>query len=467
MLIVRVNKKYGIAAMPHREGKRSGRVKESLFSSCGGSVIVEPEWERIEANICLDPDKEEEPFEMDSVTCNYYVKRKGLWGILDENGHMILEPQYETVDIVQKSYETGIIRYEAEHGFPGFARAAACGRVIVSRRGKWGMLCGQGREILPTEYDSIKVVPYHWPISNVYIVRKDGVSGAVDENGKIVIPMKYPSLECDYLDYVWSETIFTVRDGDKTGYVRLGSGEMTVEPKWDQVELYRLYLAPDDEPGGAIYIVWRNGRCGLVYDTKGLIIPAEWDEIIPWRVELRDPMSYSVRKGNQWGCCDKTGQLISDAKWDEMGAYYEDIACVKKDGRWGAIGPDGQLCIPTEWDEIDGFGIRRANVPDRVTWNRAERKPDCLSWAKKNGLWGLIDRNGHVVAAPAWETYEDLAVRKKQDAWVVLTDDELQAAKSAGDTSYKIVWGDYEDDDDLDAGELDELLERLDVSDLE
>jgi hypothetical protein len=60
-----------------------------------------------------------------------------------------------------------------------------------------------------------------------------------------------------------------------------------------------------------------------------------------------------------------------------------------------------------------------------------------------------------------------LAVRKKQDAWVVLTDDELQAAKSAGDTSYKIVWGDYEDDDDLDVDELDELLERLDVSDLE
>ena len=242
----------------------------------------------------------------------------------------------------------------------------------------------------------------------------------MDQFGKFFIPMEYPTLYCEGLDYMWDCTVFRIESEAGIGYVRLGDGRCLVTPHWDRLDMDRLYLSGDNEPWGHIFTAWKGGQCGLVYDDKGMIIHPEWDEIVSRRISFEDPLSYSVRRGEHWGCCDANGHLICDAIWDEVDVYQNGIACVKKDGKWGAIGADGRICVPIEWDEIEGFGIRNmADVAKAHTnsavllgWRPGEHLPDCFSWVRKNGLWGLIDREGTVIAAPIWETHDGVTARK-------------------------------------------------------
>ena len=134
-----------------------------------------------------------------------------------------------------------------------------------------------------------------------------------------------------------------------------------------------------------------------------MIIPPVWDEIIPQRIQRSDPLSYSVRRGIYWGCYDAQGNLVCDAVWDEVKICINGIACVRKDGRWGAIDMDGQLCVPVEWDEIEGFGDmteRPSNVDVLTGRYKSKRKhlPEGLSWARRDGVWNVIDRHGTVIA---------------------------------------------------------------------
>lgn len=282
------------------------------------------------------------------------------------------------------------------------------------------MLRGHGHVILPLVYDSINIISYDQANSNVYTVCKDGLYGVVDQSGKSLIPMEYPPLYCRVLDYMWNCTVSRINSKTGTGYVRLGDGKCMVAPEWERVDLDRLYLPQDDEPYGHKYTVWKDGHCGLILDDKGMIIPPVWDEIIPRRIQYRDPLSYSVRRGMYWGCCDANGHLICDPMWDEVDIYLNGIVCVKKDGRWGAINADGRHCVPVEWDEIEGFGLKNAmddaiahtNTDVLLGWTVGTHLPSCYSWVRKNGLWGIIDREGTIIADPIWETHNRASANK-------------------------------------------------------
>ena len=406
--------KYGLIAIQIPEEQMPESFNETELQAQGGIFITVPQWDEIRANICLDTDSTS-PKEMSAshFACDYYVLRDGLWGILDEKGNTIQEPLYNEAILVNNYLR--IYNIFPEYLGAPFSRDDTSGCVIVRKDDKWGMLGGQGREILPLIYDSIDIVSYHYARYNAYTVCKDGLYGVTDQTGYFTIPMIYPSLYCDCLDYLRDDTVFRIDGENGIGFVRLGDGKCLVAPEWERVSLNRLCFPSDDEPYGYVYTVWKEGHCGVIFNDRGMIIPPVWDEIIVYRFSFNEPVSYSVRKGERWGCYDADGLLISDAVWDKMGVYYNGMAYVKKDGRWGAIGTDGQLRVSTEWDEIEGFGMERAsdtaekNINTGILqemYSTTERQlPDCFSWVQRNGLWGLIDKDGSVIAEPVWENH--------------------------------------------------------------
>lgn len=405
--IVCEGKKYGLIVMPGGEKDVPVSLSEDELRSVGGTYLSCLQWDAIRENLYFDQDNVSKEKNM---TCSYYVLKDGLWGILDEGGRIVQEPLYEEVIIVNRQNDW-------EYEMPGnnstfdYDWNAICGRVIVRRKGKWGMLRDQGQIILPTIHDLIRIVGSYHAASNVYIVCKDGRYGVVDQSGRFLIPMIYPSLQCKSLDFLWNCTVFRIDSSSGIGYVRLADGKCLVYPEWERVEVERRYLPPDNEEWGSIFYVWKENHCGVIFDDKGMIIPPIWDDIIAQRVQWCDPLGYSVRRGKYWGCYDAQGRLVCDAVWDEVKICINGITCVRKDGRWGAIDLDGQLCVPIEWDEIEGFGDmtgRPSNVDVLSGLYKSERKllPESLSWVRRNGLWGLIDRRGTVIADPVWEMHD-------------------------------------------------------------
>ena len=425
IFIVQESKKYGLITLPTQAGKAPKSLSADELQKRKGSFVTLPQWDAIRANVCIDPsyDTTDTFPEPDRITCNYYVLKDRHWGILDEKGDVMQEPIYEEVILVNQHKDAGInaaiIESRLRNGFHGSDIESINGRVLVRKDGRWGMLRGNGNVVLPIVYDSIDICSYYLARYNVYTVCKDGLYGVVDEFGKILIPIEYPPLHGPKLglDYLMGASVFRIDGKDGMGYVRLGDGKCLVAPEWDRVESYRLYLSPDDEPFGHCFIVWKEGRCGLIFNDKGMIIPPVWDEIIPRRIMFEDPLSYSVRRGECWGCCDKDGKLICDAVWDEVGIYQNNVACVRKDGQWGAIGADGQLCVPTVWDEIEGFDIVNATNEAMAKTNAGvllgcNRKagahmPNNLSMVRRNGLWGVIDTDGHIMIEPIYEKRDD------------------------------------------------------------
>ena len=410
--IVLEGEKYGVIKIANHNFDESVSISTEELLKQGGSFIIPLQWDDIRDNICFDLNKTTTDDEAaPESTCNYYVMRNGLWGILDEFGKDILEPFYEEV-IITNYYESREV-VSAKCHLNDFDSLSISGCVVVRKNDKWGLLGSYGDIILPIEYDSIGIVCYHWASSDVFIVCKKGLYGVVDQNGKFLISLTYSSLYCDDLDYMWNCTVFRTESEAGIGYVRLGDGKCLVAPEWDRIDVERLYFHPDAEPYGHIFTVWKGNKCGLVFDDKGLLISPEWDEIIIQRIGFNDPLSYSVRKGKYWGCYDANGFQICDAVWDEIGAFYQGVACVKKNGQWGAIGVDGQLRVPVEWDEIEGFGIKESiiqSISDDTIEHRISiirDLPSYLSWVWRDGLCGIIDKNGSIVEKPIWEVHDN------------------------------------------------------------
>ena len=383
-------------------------------------------------NVSIDPEMDvaDQVYESDCIICNYYVLKDGRWGLLNETGSMILEPIYDDVIIDNRYNGYSWLKRHIRTCFEALYIVQISGLAIVRKKDRWGMLGGNGDERLPLAYDSIQTVENYAGRGNVYIVCQDGVYGVVDRFGKLLIPMIYPSLDCPVLDYMWDSSVFRIESEAGTGYVRLGDAKCLVAPQWERVDKDRLYLSGDAEPWGHIFTVWKDGHCGLIFDDQGMIIPPVWDEIIPRRFVFADPVSYSVRRGTSWGCYDASGHMICDAIWDEMGMYLNGIGCVKKDGKWGAIGADGELCVPLEWDVVEGFGVKSASDDSMAHTNTGvllglSRStytilPDCFSWVQRNGLWGLIDREGTVLVDPIWELHDGVYARRFDNGWVEL-----------------------------------------------
>lgn len=436
VFIVREGNRFGLILVPNRGDNMPDSLSADALQALSGAFVTPPQWDEIRANVCFNPedDSADDLPEPGRLTCNYYVLRDGRWGILDETGAVLQEPVYEEVVIVNHHEDEGEIVSRLRHGFDLWDVGEVSGRVLARKDGKWGMLRGRGDVVLPLVYDAIEIDGYYWARHNMYTVCRDGRYGVVNPYGRFYIPMEYPPLRDEGLDYMWDASVFRIEGSAGTGYVRLGDGQCLAAPEWERIDQDRLYLSGDDEPWGYIFIVWKDGLCGLILDDKGLIIPPVWDEIIPRRIRYQDPLSYSVRRGDQWGCCDADGRLICDAVWDETGIFLNGRACVRKDGQWGAIGRDGQLCVPVEWDEIAGFGIEnaadaamaRANAGVLLGFARNDgtELSNNLSWVRRNGLWGVIDAEGHVIVEPTLETREG-----------AFADDEEQLSAEDGEPS--------------------------------
>ena len=414
-------------------------LEADALRAAGGTFVTPPVWEEIRPNICFRPEDDVQTREVnlrraERLTCDYWVRQDGAWGLLDEEGGMLRLPSFGDVVIANNACSDAITYKIKADSCTDFDVQAVSGRVLVERDGRWGMLRGRGDPVLPVEYESIEIIAYYMAADHVYVVRKDGRCGVVEQDGTFRIPMAYRSLSCSRgLEYLWGCTVFR-EDGEAgVGYVRLRDGRCLVEPVWDAVEPHTLYLAPDNEPGNHFFLVKKDGRWGLVYSDQGLRIPPVWDEIVPQRVVFQDPASYSVRRGALWGCCGADGRLLFEPAWDEVDILIDGIACVRKGSCWGAVRADGQVCIPAEWEDVEPFSVTAAALlaaarsnfgrltglvpnrallrsknsdpplPDWLAGMLADDVPENLFWVRRDGLWGLVDTDGHVVKPPCLE----------------------------------------------------------------
>lgn len=116
-------------------------------------------------------------------------------------------------------------------------------RYIVSSEGKYGVISKEGKEIIETKYESIRIINYK-PL--IYEVKLNNKYGVLSETGKIAINMEYdkigfrensnliePALIINNLDN--KQTGIVVGKNNKYGIVNLQTGKIIVECQLDKI----------------------------------------------------------------------------------------------------------------------------------------------------------------------------------------------------------------------------------------
>ena len=219
---------------------------------------------------------------------------------------------------------------------------------------KCGALDADGRIVIPCEYDYIE----YMSDDNTYMVEKDGLSGIVDAAGKEILPCEYTTLDsrsAEGDDYVPAQK----GEGDPFGFISIKDGKVLIEPKFMSAGSF-------------------NGTD---------LAPVQFDN------EL-------------WGYIDRKGNTVIEPKFDEAFEFGEtteagdekggEVARVKmagKDGdrrgKEGIIDTEGNFVIPCKYDWImdyyheDGIAIINDSPSDKDD-------PEY----ELSDYYGVIDRNG-------------------------------------------------------------------------
>lgn len=165
-------------------------------------------------------------FSHDETTDFYKIKKDDYWGVIDYKGRLILPTNYQKInwfnaaetlflvikhnrefvtdvkekvringDIEQVSFidvkdEEVLSPYDNE-SHDGTIRPA-----IITMNGKYGLFDSSAQQKLPAEYEDLSYL-YQ---DDLIAAKKNGLSGVVNAQGKVVIPLVYDDLETIWVD---------------------------------------------------------------------------------------------------------------------------------------------------------------------------------------------------------------------------------------------------------------------------
>lgn len=312
------------------------------------------------------------------------VMMNDKWGIINNTGTAIIACKYD---------EIGNIKF---------------GVFSASVNGKWALISMEGDQ-LSQEYDE----KFNINDQGFASVKKNGLSGIIDKNGKEVIPCKYAEcylteglvmikdnmkwgyydfwgnniipVECSNVGHFYSGVALIQRD-DK--YMIIGSDTRTLAT-FDKGWLTDIMKGDKDDPvENPIFIYHKDGEECVVDKTGKIIIPFDKNidfeyfygsgligakrngkygfydiftgkEKIPF--EYDETYYYfskgyiSAKKNGMWGVIDTSNRTVIDFKYDKVDVTYSSYLKVQKGTYWGIVSCDtGKEVVPCKYDEV-GF----------------------------------------------------------------------------------------------------------------
>lgn len=199
-----------------------------------------------------------------------------LWGMIDKRGREVLPMKYMYMSLNEKGRffagdTNGLAMFDYTmrpvtdfvYFDPGTTYE---NRTSVSRDGKFGFLDEKGNEAVPCIYDEVGL--FRQGRTQVRIGKKYGI---VDTTGRIVLPIEYDNTYRKAYKYMYYEGLAMVEKDGRTGYVDL-EGKLVIPMLFERGYQFTQGLAA----------VKHNGMWGYI-DTKGEVyMPFVFDVASPY-----------------------------------------------------------------------------------------------------------------------------------------------------------------------------------------
>ena len=247
----------------------------------------------------------------------------------------------------------------------------------VKENGVWGAVNAAGKVVIPISYDRLGLtlrdadeqaedLSSEEGRDHLIEVEKGGLRGFFTRTGKEIIPISYESRS------IWKEGALAVRGKDKKISFYKNDGSLISGAAYDQVS--------DFENGMAIV------KRGATYGYLAL----DGREVKPVYQEARffeDGLA-AVKEKGRWGVIDMTGRYVVPPTYKDTGAAFEEgrLAVKNQKNLWGFIDREGKEIIPPAYKAVSPtFSEGYAAVQD------------------ESKLWGFIDTEGRVTAKPQFK----------------------------------------------------------------
>ncbi len=320
--------------------------------------------------------------------------------------------------------------------------ASGDGMFGFEKDGKFGYIDKNEKVVIPAIYSYESSYSSEIPsFNNGYVkIKKDSKYGALDKTGKMAIPFDYESL---YFLFNGIAASVSIKKDGKFVYGIVNMQNKVVVP----IE-YEQFQVNNDLLGFK-----QNGKWGLMDITGKKILPAEYDQLVPYA----DDKVVQAKKGSQYGYIDLTGKWLFEkaaSVYTLYGSHYGMITCVVN-SKYGYLDRQGNEAVITRYDNADGFesnGLAKVSkrknsssyyyqsgyidkkgkevIP--VIYDSIGTFSNGLVYAKdpETNRYGYMDKTGAWILKPVYLKAEDFD--ESGGAWVRMTDGKFHYINKMG-----------------------------------
>lgn len=307
----------------------------------------------------LKTDKDETAI---SATTYFPVYDNNKWGVIDNNGNIIVDAKYDEMLVIPNNkkavfictynindetgeYKTKAINQKDEEILKGYDQIEAIDNydskqniwfessaLRVQKNGKYGLIDLDGKTLLDCEYDNIYSLK---SISENYIIEKNSKLGLVNSKGQIVINTEYSKIET--LKEGYKDAYLVANEDGLYGVVSI-LGTKILENNYEEIK----YLSSSE-----YYSVKENGVWELV-NNKGMVLQtSEGEEYIFAKGE-----NVIVKKDNKYGIEKISGESVIPLEYEELSYAFSIYYIAKKDGKFGIINLNNEIVKGYEYENM-------------------------------------------------------------------------------------------------------------------
>lgn len=297
------------------------------------------------------------------------MQRAGRVGLLNESGKEVVLPKYDDLKVLDSTMvavmdqgEWLVIDLHGKIILPkGYDRVEIWSDdfLAYTKKQRWGIVNRKGREILQADFDEISIEEKH------FVTRKSNELGVFDQDGKQVLPNLASEIR------FFSDSLIFYRKGSQWGAVNAGGVEQ-IAPRFDSFErLSPRFIKLISDSKSFVYslacrriitkgyfddfypltrqllIVKRKRQLGLIDQCGSPVLPIQYDEI-----QTYGPEYFRVNQGGRWGVVAKSGSPIIELKYDYIAPLRSKVGLVKNNGKFGVVNYDGEEVVTPVFDRI-------------------------------------------------------------------------------------------------------------------
>ena len=295
-------------------------------------------------------------------TSTYYkLKQDDKYGIINEKGELVLEPQYEEIII------------------PNLNKA-----VFICKNGDEQKILNDKKEQLFTQYEDIEPIELINIVSessyetNVLKYKKDDKYGLISFEGEKIAEPKYD--EISSLGYKDGEVI--VKENNKYGILNTVTGSTIIKTIYDSIESDQYYNETNGykRSGYIVCNITSEGYRYGYYDYEGSkVLDAEYNQITRLtQVGDKTDMYLIIAKNGQYGVYINNNKIINTEYQSISYNSGLEMFIVEKTGQYGTINEKGVQILNLEYSDIqiNGIYIYTKKGEEQIIYDKDGKKID-------------------------------------------------------------------------------------------